>query len=129
MRSPTLAMPRFFHSLFVNRGRMMARFGFLALSTSISCIAPTNAIAQQSIDTARSFSVKTTRDNQLVEWAWTKQEIQQAGQGLWPQYRGPHGDGVAAPDAEPPIRWSETENVRWRLSVPGKAWSSPIVWG
>ena len=135
MRSPSLALLHFLHSSVLNRDSTtahwegIARWGFMALSASISCIASPDAMAQQSIATVRPVTISTTPDNQLVEWAWTKQEIQQAGQGLWPQYRGPHGDGVAAQDADPPIRWSESENVRWRLNVPGKAWSSPIVWG
>lgn len=36
---------------------------------------------------------------------------------------------VAADAATPPERWSATENVRWKVDVPGLAWSSPIVWG
>ena len=64
-----------------------------------------------------------------IEWAWSRQEVQSAGVGFWPQYRGPHGDGVAAPECDPPIEWSETKNIAWKLDVPGKAWSSPVVWG
>lgn len=64
-----------------------------------------------------------------VEWAWTTAEVQGAGKAFWPQYRGPKGDGVAAPGAKPPVEWSETKNVRWRTDLVGKAWSSPIVWG
>ncbi len=45
----------------------------------------------------------------------------------WPQWRGPLGTGEA-PGAEPPIRWSETENVRWKVEVPGTGHASPIVW-
>lgn len=44
----------------------------------------------------------------------------------WPEFRGPTGDGHA-PDSAPPIRWSASENIRWRVPVPGKAWSSPVV--
>ncbi len=47
--------------------------------------------------------------------------------GEWPQYRGPRGDGVAGADA--PLRWSDTENIKWKIQVPGKGNSSPIVWG
>ncbi len=43
----------------------------------------------------------------------------------WPQYRGPAGDGLAA--AEVPVRWSETNGIRWKTAVHGKAWSSPVV--
>ena len=46
----------------------------------------------------------------------------------WPQWRGPLGTGVA-PHGDPPVRWSESENVRWRMPVPGLGHSSPIVWG
>jgi outer membrane protein assembly factor BamB len=46
----------------------------------------------------------------------------------WPQWRGPSADGVA-PFADPPVRWSEKENVRWKVALPGKGHSSPIVYG
>jgi outer membrane protein assembly factor BamB len=46
----------------------------------------------------------------------------------WPQWRGPLANGVA-PQANPPIYWSETNNLRWKVPVPGKAHSSPIVLG
>ena len=46
----------------------------------------------------------------------------------WPQWRGPLANGVA-PLADPPIHWSETNNVRWKIALPGKAHSSPIIFG
>jgi outer membrane protein assembly factor BamB len=46
----------------------------------------------------------------------------------WPQFRGPGARGVAE-NARVPDRWSATENVLWRHDVPGRGWSSPIVWG
>src|SRR5213596_176197 len=46
----------------------------------------------------------------------------------WPQWRGPLANGVA-PLANPPIHWSETNNVRWKIALPGKGHSSPIVFG
>ena len=45
----------------------------------------------------------------------------------WPGYRGPAGDGHAA--GNPVSQWSETENVRWKVPVHDKGWSSPVVWG
>lgn len=47
---------------------------------------------------------------------------------LWPQWRGPLGTGVA-PGADPPVTWSKNENVRWKVQLPGKGHSSPVVWG
>ena len=45
----------------------------------------------------------------------------------WGQWRGPHGTGVA-PHGDPPERWSEGENIRWKTNLPGRGLSSPIVW-
>ena len=46
----------------------------------------------------------------------------------WPQWRGPLANGVS-PTADPPLRWSETNGVRWKIALPGKGHSSPIVFG
>lgn len=46
----------------------------------------------------------------------------------WPQWRGPQGTGVA-PDKDLPSEWSSTKNVAWKTAIPGKGYSSPIVWG
>ncbi len=45
----------------------------------------------------------------------------------WPEFRGPTADGKTT--ADPPIKFSEKENVVWKTPVDGKAWSSPVVWG
>ena len=45
----------------------------------------------------------------------------------WPQWRGPLGTGVA-PDADPPLEWSEDKNIRWKIALPGKGHSTPVVW-
>jgi outer membrane protein assembly factor BamB len=47
----------------------------------------------------------------------------------WPAWRGPTGDGHAAPGQQPPLKWSETENVRWRAAVRGRGHGSPTVAG
>jgi len=44
----------------------------------------------------------------------------------WPQFRGPDGQGHA-PNSHAPLNWSETENIRWKVAVPGRGWSSPVV--
>jgi len=46
----------------------------------------------------------------------------------WPQFRGPESLGVAE-DPRLPDTWSETQNVLWKVDVPGAGWSSPVVWG
>jgi outer membrane protein assembly factor BamB len=50
------------------------------------------------------------------------------GSENWPQFRGPGARGVAD-DVDFPDEWSATKNVAWKTSVPGRGWSSPVVWG
>jgi outer membrane protein assembly factor BamB len=47
---------------------------------------------------------------------------------FWPQWRGPLCTG-AAPEADPPLTWSDAQNVKWKVSIPGAGDSTPIVWG
>jgi outer membrane protein assembly factor BamB len=47
----------------------------------------------------------------------------------WPWWRGPQRNGVAAADQNPPLKWSETENVLWKTPVPGRGHGSPTVMG
>ena len=46
----------------------------------------------------------------------------------WPQWRGPMLNGESA-EKNLPVRWSTTENVTWKLAVPERSGSTPIVWG
>ena len=46
---------------------------------------------------------------------------------FWPQWRGPLANGVA-PQADPPMTWSESSNVKWKTPIPGEGNSTPIVW-
>src|SRR3954470_14233217 len=48
--------------------------------------------------------------------------------GNWPAWRGPDGTGIAAGE-DLPVKWSPSENVRWRAELPEAGNSSPIVWG
>ncbi len=63
-----------------------------------------------------------------MAWLPTMCLAEPADADYWAQWRGPLGNGVA-PDADPPVRWSEDENVRWKVALPGKGHSSPVVWG
>ncbi len=49
-------------------------------------------------------------------------------QDNWPGFRGPSRQGMTT-GPELPLKWSATENVKWKTAVPGEGWSSPIVWG
>jgi len=50
------------------------------------------------------------------------------GAEQWPQWRGPTLNGVSG-ERNLPARWSTTENVAWKLQVPERSGSTPIVWG
>jgi outer membrane protein assembly factor BamB len=52
---------------------------------------------------------------------------QSQADGNWPQFRGPESRGVAD-GATFPDRWTATENVAWKTAIPGRGWSSPVVW-
>jgi outer membrane protein assembly factor BamB len=45
----------------------------------------------------------------------------------WPQFRGPRGDGTST-ETNVPVRWSATQNIKWKANIPGEGHSSPIVW-
>jgi outer membrane protein assembly factor BamB len=60
--------------------------------------------------------------------AATKDKSESSVSGDWPRWRGPNADGVAD-DRSLPIRWSQIENVRWSVKLPGWGTSSPVVFG
>ena len=51
----------------------------------------------------------------------------QSPQDNWHQWRGPNNTGVST-TATPPVKWSETENIQWKVAIDGKGSSTPIVW-
>src|SRR4051794_36207822 len=48
--------------------------------------------------------------------------------GNWPGWRGPSGTGITT-EQNLPVQWSKEQNVRWRVDLPERGNSSPIVWG
>jgi outer membrane protein assembly factor BamB len=46
----------------------------------------------------------------------------------WPQWRGAKLDGISQ-ESDVPTRWSKSENIAWRLPLPGPAGATPVVWG
>lgn len=60
-----------------------------------------------------------------------KNNAQSTGSGdalNWPQWRGPIETGAAV-NANPPVEFSETKNLKWKTEIPGKGHATPIVWG
>jgi outer membrane protein assembly factor BamB len=46
----------------------------------------------------------------------------------WPQFRGPGSRGVSE-ESDLPETWNKSQNVVWSVKIPGRGWSSPVVWG
>jgi len=53
---------------------------------------------------------------------------QATAQHQWTEFRGPTGQGHAAASADPPVTWSEQQNIVWKTPIHGSGWSSPVVW-
>ena len=53
--------------------------------------------------------------------------VEGEGANYWPGWRGPSAQGYVKGSGYPDT-WSSTENLLWRVSVPGEGNSSPIVW-
>lgn len=45
----------------------------------------------------------------------------------WPGFRGPRGDGSTT-EQDLPLHWSATDNVAWKVAVPGRGHASPAIW-
>lgn len=46
----------------------------------------------------------------------------------WPAWNGPMGSGISG-ETDVPVRWSATDNIEWKVSLPDRGNSSPVVWG
>ncbi len=63
----------------------------------------------------------------LLLVAATPQGQEAPGGQFWARWRGPLNTGVS-PTANPPLAWSESENIRWKVEIPGRGFASPVVW-
>ena len=74
----------------------------------------------------RSAGLAAAMGTALVASAVAAQDP--AAERFWPQWRGPYATGVSR-TANPPVEWSETRNIRWKIDIPGRGSGSPVVWG
>ncbi|MDZ4782963.1 MAG: hypothetical protein SGJ19_22175, partial [Planctomycetia bacterium] len=51
-----------------------------------------------------------------------------SAQADWPQFRGPDANGLTA-ETKLPDKWGADQNIAWKITLPGVAWSQPIVLG
>ena len=52
-----------------------------------------------------------------------------SAQADWTRFRGPNGSGVAEDKDPTPTTWSDQENLKWKIALPGAGVSCPIVVG
>ena len=92
---------------------VLALGDFIVTTTGVCT--PSSAIAQ-------SLDVDTATAN-------TQPESVEDPRRQWAQWRGPLSTGAAI-DANPPVEWSgrDDKNIRWKVALPGRGHSTPIVW-
>ena len=56
--------------------------------------------------------------NTIADKHGTEVELTQKFEKNWHYWRGPLATGMAL-NANPPTTWSETENIRWKVPIPG----------
>src|SRR5262245_35006879 len=85
------------------------------LPCAVAALALTTGSASRVATQARGDGIKMAADD---------------GEGAkyWARWRGPSGQGLANGTGYPDT-WSATQNVAWKVPVPGSGNSSPIVWG
>lgn len=109
------------------------------------CTVTEGAIAFQSEGTSvefREIALKPLETNESKAEQGSKKEKSHAKEAAvpatlpasksdannWTQFRGPNGNGVVEA-IKHPLQWSDTENVAWKVEIPGGGWSSPVVVG
>lgn len=102
-------------------GRRLFRLGLLELPRS-SIFRHNGGVPARRISVVFGFCLA------VLPWI-SRAAVGDDARGLnWPQWRGPLANGVA-PNGDPPVEWSETRNIRWKVALPGRGTSTPIVWG
>ncbi len=97
----------------------------LRMAVQCSSVSPNSMIIQSRIQQLKgpAFAVAISAATMIAASG-----AAMAASDNWPQWRGPTQNGVA-PKANPPTKWSETENIKWKVKVPGEGHATPIIWG
>ena len=108
-----LAEPRF---IWTQDRRRWRGFALLALGATL--------VAARASDRTSAQSVAASTSSDAVRMI----ALEGAASAYWPRWRGPSAQGLAT-GAGYTDTWSDTQNVLWRATVPGRGHSSPIIWG
>ena len=95
--------------------------------TSKFCSVRAAALSRFSEATGQRRQTLALQAAMLCVAMWLSTAAAAVAEQNWPQWRGPLGTG-AAPEANPPLEWSDTKNVRWKVAIPGSGNATPVVW-
>jgi outer membrane protein assembly factor BamB len=91
--------------------------------SSISCFRTVGVITD--LDSLRELLMRISRIVIFMALACLMSDAVDAED--WVRFRGPNGQGISS-EKNLPTKWSSKENVDWKTAIPGKGWSSPIVY-
>ena len=112
-----LETPRFFHRLLPHRDRLL----FIGGAARIGHLVSLETIAIADLEPG-----SVAPGGQTTGYGPKASNAGTASDAAWPGFRG-QGNSHA-PDAELPLRWSDTENIAWKVQVPGYGQSAPVLW-
>src|ERR1700744_3763989 len=75
---------------------------------------------------SRSFRFPLPFALLAIGWLGSGLGSSSAGETEWPQFRGTTGQGLSQA-ANVPVQWNATEGVAWKVELPGRGWSSPVL--
>lgn len=113
------------------RLKKMQRIIFMKFSSNLrACTVAASCLGLIALSGWMGFSMRSKANSGSADSAPSVSMIVPAGEAAayWPHWRGPSIQGLVK-GAGYPDRWSETENVLWKVPVPGRGHSSPIIWG
>jgi outer membrane protein assembly factor BamB len=64
----------------------------------------------------------------IATWLFAVPARAEDPQDNWPHWRGPEANGTA-PKGDPPIKWDEKKNIKWKAPLTGRGSATPIIWG
>jgi outer membrane protein assembly factor BamB len=81
------------------------------------------AVLIRALESGLKAEAKTPSEEASIQFVWPCPGAQQH----WPGFRGPTGQGIVF-DTDIPFHWDDSKNVLWRIELPGRGNSSPVVW-
>jgi len=75
----------------------------------------------------RCFGLAACAAGLLTSWPAAAAPDQASFNRNWPHWRGPAANGLVL-QGNPPLEWSETKNLKWKVVIPGTGHATPIIW-